>query len=660
MAHGTSQAQESAVFNCIQVNNDGSTTLWFQSPPDVTDLEEYIVYYSTNGSSFTNIVTIPGVAGPISYSHINANSNTGSRYYYIETVYNTESFNSQTLQSIYLQLDNHEPDFNQADLFWNAVSNPLPEASSSQYKIYWDYPGGGWNLMDSTENTTYSTPIVVCLDSINFRIEIENSAGCSSVSNARGNWFKKVEEPDIPFIDSISVDVNGHIIMGWEPVGSAAAYIIYRWESIWNPIDTVYGVNNTFYADTNSNGCIENTAYSVATIDTCGSSGPKEENKERTNMRIDEIIFNVCDESISLNWTKYRAPEPATYEIWFSENGSPFQFAGEVPGSDSVFMHPNVSNAVTYTYYIHTEFPTGSSTTCQKEITTHQYIEPQYIYFANADVLPSQEIELTVDVDIAVPSCWWDVYRTDPGTSTALKVASINRNDLNNNPLVFVDSNVDPSLGSYVYFIKVLDSCSIEKLISNSLETIHLTGEIVDSQSNHMQWTAFEGWDADVEKYYIYRMMGEQEPDSPIDSVGAQTFEFTDDYSSLGNVDGRFVYWIEAAEQAGNTFGYKARSNSNRLNLFLESQMYFANAFKPGGYNPEFKPVSRFFSGTAYNFQIYNRWGQLIFETSDPEAGWSGTYKGEIVEQGVYIYHVSYLDVYSKSTVYRGTVTVIY
>jgi len=381
-------------------------------------------------------------------------------------------------------------------------------------------------------------------------------------------------------------------------------------------------------------------------------------------MRIDEIVFNVCDESIKLNWTKYHFPDPADYEIWYSENGGPFQLAGEVPGTDSVFIHPNVSNDVSYTYYIHTKFAigldTGSSTTCRKMITTQAYIEPQFIYFANANVLPSQEIELTAEVDLDVPSCWWDIYRTDPGTSTAIKLTSIYRNDVNSNPLEFVDSNVDPSTGSYEYYIKVLDSCGIEKLVSNSLKTILLSGEIIDEQSNRLQWTALEGFELGVEKYYIFRMMGDQEPDFPIDSVDAQTFEFTDDYSSLGNVDGRFVYWVQAVEQAGNIYGYKAKANSNRLNLFLESQMYFANAFKPGGYNTEFKPVSRFFSGTAYLFQMYNRWGQLIFETTDPEAGWNGEYKGEIVEQGVYIYHVSYRDVYSESIVYRGTVTVIY
>ena len=658
------RAEEPATFSCIQVNNDGSTTLWFRAPPDAADVEKYLIYFSINGGVFLKIDSIAGgPGGMISYTHSNALANIGSRYYYIETVYNSTSFSSQTLQSVYLQLDNHVPEYNQADLYWNAVSNPLPDASSTFYKIYWDYPAGIWNLVDSTENVTYSMPVFVCLDSINFRIEIENLNGCSSVSNIRGGWFKNVVEPAAPIIDSISVDADGHIVIGWEPVHSAESYIIYRWESIWNPF-AIVDSSSTSYTDLERDGCSQSIAYSVAIIDTCGNTGIKDQFELRKNMLIDTLIFNTCEASIRINWTKYHPspdnPDPDNYQIFVSKDGGAFEKVGEVPSSDSVFIHANVSNGASYTYFVHTEFSSGSSTTCQKTIVTHEYIEPQFIYFSNADVLPSQEIELTAEVDLEVVAGSWDIYRIDPGASTAELIANIKRTEVNESPMVYVDQDVDPSTGAYSYFIKVLDSCSFEKLESNTLKTIHLTGEIVDELSNHLQWTAFEGWDAAVEKYYIFRMMGEQEPLSPIDSVDAQTFEYTDDYSSLGNVDGRFVYWIQAVEQSGNTYGFKEKANSNRLNLFLESQMYFPNAFKPGGYNTVFKPVSRFFSGTAYTFQIYNRWGQLLFETTDPEEGWAGDYKGKRVEQGVYIYHLSYRDVYEQPVVYRGTLTLLH
>lgn len=33
---------------------------------------------------------------------------------------------------------------------------------------------------------------------------------------------------------------------------------------------------------------------------------------------------------------------------------------------------------------------------------------------------------------------------------------------------------------------------------------------------------------------------------------------------------------------------------------------------------------------------IYNRWGGIIFESHNAAAGWDGTYKGEVVNQGIY------------------------
>lgn len=40
------------------------------------------------------------------------------------------------------------------------------------------------------------------------------------------------------------------------------------------------------------------------------------------------------------------------------------------------------------------------------------------------------------------------------------------------------------------------------------------------------------------------------------------------------------------------------------------------------------------------SFRIYNRWGDLVFETEDKSIGWDGTYNGELQEQDVYIYQV--------------------
>jgi len=77
----------------------------------------------------------------------------------------------------------------------------------------------------------------------------------------------------------------------------------------------------------------------------------------------------------------------------------------------------------------------------------------------------------------------------------------------------------------------------------------------------------------------------------------------------------------------------------------------FPNAFKPrpGGstesvdpsseYVVVFKPAFRDID--TFTMEIFNRWGQKIFQTNDPETGWDGMYSGQLAPQGVYVYKVS-------------------
>jgi gliding motility-associated-like protein len=71
--------------------------------------------------------------------------------------------------------------------------------------------------------------------------------------------------------------------------------------------------------------------------------------------------------------------------------------------------------------------------------------------------------------------------------------------------------------------------------------------------------------------------------------------------------------------------------------------IYFPNAFTPNkdGLNDIFKPVM-IGRPTVYKLIIYNRWGQQIFETTDPGKGWNGMIKNGEQESGTYIWTCSY------------------
>jgi gliding motility-associated-like protein len=41
-----------------------------------------------------------------------------------------------------------------------------------------------------------------------------------------------------------------------------------------------------------------------------------------------------------------------------------------------------------------------------------------------------------------------------------------------------------------------------------------------------------------------------------------------------------------------------------------------------------------------YHLAVYNRWGQLIYQSNDPTRGWNGYFKGQLCPEGVYVYRI--------------------
>ena len=70
---------------------------------------------------------------------------------------------------------------------------------------------------------------------------------------------------------------------------------------------------------------------------------------------------------------------------------------------------------------------------------------------------------------------------------------------------------------------------------------------------------------------------------------------------------------------------------------------YIPNAFTPNGdaINDIFYAYGR--GVEEITLKIYNRWGEKLFESNDLTSGWDGTYRGELLNPGVYVYHVKVL-----------------
>ena len=73
------------------------------------------------------------------------------------------------------------------------------------------------------------------------------------------------------------------------------------------------------------------------------------------------------------------------------------------------------------------------------------------------------------------------------------------------------------------------------------------------------------------------------------------------------------------------------------------SELWFPNVFSPNrdGYNDMFRPLSQGII-LSYKITIFNRWGQQLYESSDPEPGWDGKVNGTDCPEGVYYFVSSY------------------
>ncbi|MFB0924416.1 MAG: PKD domain-containing protein, partial [Vicingaceae bacterium] len=69
---------------------------------------------------------------------------------------------------------------------------------------------------------------------------------------------------------------------------------------------------------------------------------------------------------------------------------------------------------------------------------------------------------------------------------------------------------------------------------------------------------------------------------------------------------------------------------------------YVPNAFTPNGdgINDCFTPLGNDIDLADYTFGIYNRWGELLFQTNTLGNCWDGTYKGDMVQNGVYVWKI--------------------
>ncbi len=137
--------------------------------------------------------------------------------------------------------------------------------------------------------------------------------------------------------------------------------------------------------------------------------------------------------------------------------------------------------------------------------------------------------------------------------------------------------------------------------------------------------------------------------------------EATQGYASYEWNTGEATYYINVTAEGEysvtmkTTEGCEAIESVFMLNTFIPIKV--PNAFTPNGdgLNDTFRPVVNAELVRQFSMCIYNRWGQRIFETTNPAEGWNG----KDAPAGVYSWVISYSDMVGKGYTLTGNVSLV-
>jgi gliding motility-associated-like protein len=644
--------------NCIETLTNGDITInWNQVANPGNSFVEYQLHSLEDGqiTSFSDITTT---------THTFSSGGVSKNYFIsVKSGCNGNVIkNSDTVANIFLNVVN--PNNGTAILQWNKPRATQANHYGDYYHIYREYPVGNFTLIDSTQyNTTlYKDTIDICDAFISYKVVLPTNI-CDFNSNISGDNFEDMLTPNIPTILSAGIDtMTNEILLSWNinPQPDTYGYVIYTFDDsgFLVELDTVWGRTNSSYSYLTdlSQGPF---SYSVAAFDSCFTSAvpvtyqTSAKSPIQTTIKLSSKVF-MCEQKVELNWTKYRGQTVQEYRIFQKYNGEWTQVANT---TDTLIEIPVVGGQ-SYCFAIQAVFVSGnvafSDLNC---FVVPMPQQPSFHYFKLATI-ENQKVELYdyIDQSVGVQEI---IFQRMNYTNT---YEEIGRAPANSNTTLFLDTIADVNQKPWQYRATYTDSCGSVGELSNFVKTIFVTGVADEIRMiNNIQWNPYEGFDGSIIEYRIYRGPNGLFDPNPIAVVSSTQLYYEDEVSAI-DFNGEICYRVEAVE-ALNFYNFAEISHSNDYCFVYKPLIYIPNTFTPDGdnLNDYFFPVLTNVEPTNYNLSIFNRWGQVIFESVNPEIGWDGKIQSSGLDatNDIFLYQVQVNDANGVQISKRGFVSLI-
>lgn len=221
------------------------------------------------------------------------------------------------------------------------------------------------------------------------------------------------------------------------------------------------------------------------------------------------------------------------------------------------------------------------------------------------------------------------------------------------NDTQFIDKSVLVDEHSYCYKVTNSNECGLESIFNDSACSILLKGES-EKLKHTLKWQDYNYWTLGAQKYDLMESNAYNSNFVNIMPNNQKELFYQDkvfDYQV-----GLYNYQIVAHQNPniGN-----ATSESNTITLIQAPYVYVPNAYTANGdnLNDVWKAEHAFVK--EFNLKIYNRWGQILFETNDKNKPFDLNLTNQLIGNDVYVYLIEYSGWNGEANTLKGNFTVL-
>ncbi len=356
-----------------------------------------------------------------------------------------------------------------------------------------------------------------------------------------------------------------------------------------------------------------------------------------------------------VTWTGYKGWAPASfiYKLYRGNTYSgAYKLVAQLTDIDTTFIDYNLCDS-DYYYYVDAIQATTNFVSRSNIDFNHPpfYIPKVPVELIRATVINDKNILVEWDTSglVNINRKSYLVDKMDPsGTFQNIAVSKGNS---------YIDTKVDVQNNSYTYRIRMLDYCGNLLPASNIGRSINLKVTSID-YTVYLNWNSYGDWSNNIQAYLVEYYDYAAGAFKVININPNTDTSYID--TKLRSTDTAFCYRVRAIEDLQ---AIPDTSVSNEACVNLPPKVNVPNAFSPNGdgLNDIFFAQGIFIqnltgkSAIDYLLRIYDRWGQLLFETNDINKGWDGTYNGQAMEVGVYVYDLRATGNNRQRYNYKGT-----